>query len=67
MYCTTYSAYARGGLIWVRQGVPFQLARKVCDPEGQYVMMVGQLEGSDIALLNVYAPNVNQSHHFPLG
>ena len=45
----------------MRPGVPFQLIKDLCDPEGRFVMIIGRLVGNYITLLNVYAPIVNQS------
>ena len=60
LYYTTYSAFARGTLIWVRHGVPFLQQSSLVDPEGRYVAISGQLAGRDIALLSIYAPNIEQ-------
>ena len=60
VYCTTYSAFARGVLIWIRPGVPFQKTGCTIDPEGRFVVVRGRLDGRDLALTSVYAPNVEQ-------
>ena len=64
VYYTAFSAYARGVLIWIRSRVPFQLTESLVDPEGHYVVLVGRLEGRDVVLVNIYAPNVDQGIFF---
>lgn len=64
LFYTTYSAFARGVLIWIRAGIPFQLTRQSVDPEGRFVVVEGRLHGSDIMLSSVYAPNVDQAGIF---
>lgn len=60
-YYTSYPSFARGLLIWIRAGVPFQHIDHKVDPEGQYVIVSGRLDGQDITLINIYGPNVDQS------
>ena len=60
LYHTTFSAFARGVLIWIRPGVPFQCIRTWIDPEGRYVAVTGRMGGRDLTLVSVYAPNVEQ-------
>lgn len=44
----------------MQAGVPFQCREKLIDPEGQYVVVLGKLDGRDIALGGIYAPNTEQ-------
>ena len=60
IYYTTFSAFARGALIWVRPGVPFQCVKSWIDPDGRYVAVTGRLGGRDLTLVSIYAPNVEQ-------
>ena len=60
VYNTTYSAFSRGVLIWIRPGVPFQEHKVIVDEEGRYIILCGKLHGRDIALINLYAPNTDQ-------
>ena len=60
VFYTSFSAYARGVLIWVRAGVPFQRTSSVIDPKGRYIVIMGRLDGRDVALMNIYAPNTDQ-------
>ena len=60
VYHTSYSAFSRGVLIWIRPGVPFQEHRVLIDDAGRYVIVCGRLHGRDVALINIYAPNTDQ-------
>ena len=60
MFYTSFSAFARGVLIWIRAEVPFQGTSSLIDPGGRYVAVMGRLGGRDVALVNVYAPNAEQ-------
>lgn len=44
--------------------VSFSLEKKICDPEGRYLLLVGLLEGSPISLISYYAPNTGQLPFF---
>ena len=61
LYYTTFSAFSRGVLIWVRPQVPFQVDFHKVDAEGRFVFLQGQLDGSALTILGLYAPNVNQT------
>ena len=50
IYATEYSAFARGALVWVRAGVPFELAAKRIDKEGRYVLLDGKLDGRPLMI-----------------
>ena len=41
IYAATYSAFARGALVWVRLGIPFEPIDKGIDVEGRYVLLQG--------------------------
>ena len=61
VYYTSYSAFSRGVLIWICPGIPFQENKVVVDEAGRYVIVCGRLHGRDIALINVYVPNTDQT------
>ena len=61
LWATKYSAYARGAAVWVRAGVPFVALDEQIDQEGRFVMVRGKLDGRDILLGSIYAPNVEQN------
>lgn len=60
IYATGYSAFARGVLIWVRPGVPFEIQDTVIDAEGRYVIVRGMLDGRQVVMASLYAPNTEQ-------
>ena len=65
LYAASYSAYARGTLIWIAPGVPYKLQYAEMDIQGRYVMIQGTLDGKDLTLLNSYGPNVDDRDFFP--
>ena len=64
LYATETSAYARGALIWVRTGVPFEASDIRIDKNGRWVMVRGRLNGQEITLGCIYAPNQGQLQFF---
>ena len=60
LFATEYSGYARGALIWVRAGVPFETTMKKIDRGGRYVLVDGKLDGKPLMLASIYAPNQEQ-------
>ena len=53
------SAFARGALIWLRAGIPFQLRDKIIDLGGRYVRLQCRLDGSPLVIGSTYAPNTD--------
>ena len=51
------SSFTRGVLIWKARDVPYVITSQVIDPDGRYVVIEGQLDGSSLKVAAVYAPN----------
>ena len=49
-----------GALIWVQTGVPFDTSEIITDKEGRWVVVLGKLNGQEITLASIYAPNQGQ-------
>ena len=60
LFYTTFSAFSRGVLVWIKPTVPFQMEYCKTDPDGRYVYLQGRLDGSPISILGLYAPNTGQ-------
>lgn len=58
---TTYSAFARGALVWIRPGIPFHETGRKVDIEGRYALLEGLLDGKPILIGSIYAPNIDQA------
>ena len=56
IFATEYSAYARGLLIWVWAGVPFESAGTKIDKGGRYVLVEGRLDRKPLMIASIYAP-----------
>ena len=60
IYATETSAFARGALIWIRTGTPLEVAETRIDKNGRWVLLRGRLDGQEITLGSIYAPNQGQ-------
>ena len=60
VFATETSAFAKGALIWVRPGVPFEPLETRIDKEGRWVLSKGRLNGEEVTLGSIYAPNQGQ-------
>lgn len=60
LFYTSYLAFARGAVIWVRSGTQFAVVEQRVDTNGRYVLVHGTLDGRHIVLGSVYAPNSEQ-------
>lgn len=56
---SSFQAKARGVSIFIGQGVSFESHSVVSDKFGRYVIVCGKLYNSLVALVNVYAPNLD--------
>ena len=56
---STFSSRMRGVSIIFKKGLSFQHKRTITDKEGRYIIVIGELYGTHITLLNVYAPNTD--------
>lgn len=61
-----HSSYGkrRGVAILVKKGITLVTEKIIQDIKGRYVMMVGQINGICISLLNIYAPNEENDGFF---
>ena len=60
IFATEASAFAKGALVWVRAGVPFEVLSSLIDKEGRWVLVGGRLDGREIMIGSVHAPNQGQ-------
>ncbi|MEE6521481.1 hypothetical protein FKM82_019709 [Ascaphus truei] len=60
-FFASFTSKKRGVAVLIRQGTPFNHIKTTADPEGRFLVVYGSLAGSAIALINVYAPNENQT------
>lgn len=59
-FSPSYSAFARGATIWVRNGVPFKPIEQRKYINGRYVLVKGSLDGEMVVIGSIYAPNSEQ-------
>ena len=60
IFATESSAFARGALIWIRAGVPFEVTSSRIDKEGRWVLVHGRLDGQEVLIGSIYVPNQGQ-------
>ena len=64
IFATETSAFARGALVWVRAGVPFEVLSSLIDKEGRWVLVHGRLDGREVLIGSIYATNQGQLEFF---
>lgn len=57
MYHSKFNAKARGTAILIRNNVLFEQHNIVADPDGRFILVSGNLQGSLVTLASVYGPN----------
>lgn len=64
VFHSTFNAKARGTVILINKGISFESKQVIKDPNGRYVIVVGQLFSNPVVLVNIYAPNFDDPHFF---
>lgn len=59
VYHSKFNAKARGTAILINKNISFHSQEVISDPNGRYVIVVGQLFANPVILVNLYAPNCN--------
>lgn len=64
IYYSSFTSQARGVVILLRKGIPFQLEHLERDKGGRYVLVRGFLANKSVTMLNVYGPNQDDADFF---
>lgn len=64
MFHSTFNAKARGVAILINKNISFQSKEIINDPNGRYIIVAGQLFATPIILVNIYAPNFDDTQFF---
>lgn len=64
MYHSQFNAKSRGCAILINKNIPFVVSRFETDGKGRFVIVSGELFNKPITLVNLYAPNWNDSQFF---
>uniref|UniRef100_A0AAQ6AJ52 exodeoxyribonuclease III n=1 Tax=Amphiprion ocellaris TaxID=80972 RepID=A0AAQ6AJ52_AMPOC len=59
-YSSHPSGRKRGVAILIHRQVNFTPASTFIDPNGRYIMVNGSVDGLQVSLLNIYAPNTSE-------
>ena len=57
VYFSHGKSNARGVCIMVRKGLDFEVEKEVSDNSGRFILLKANLEGENVYVVNVYAPN----------
>ena len=64
VFHSKFDARARGVAILINKNIAFQPTEVISDPNGRYIIVTGQIFVNKIILVNVYAPNCDNSTFF---
>lgn len=64
IFCSKNDDRARGTAILIKKGIPFIPLQTVSDTRSRYVIVTGNLYGTQVTLANVYGPNWDDSVFF---
>ena len=64
VYHSKFNAKARGTAILINKNISFHSQEVISDPNGRYVIVVGQLFANPVILVNLYAPNCDDCNFF---
>ena len=64
VYHSKFNAKARGTAIIINKAIPFESQEVIGDPNGRYIIVVGELFANLVILVNVYAPKCHDSQFF---
>ena len=64
VFHSKFNAKARGTAILINKNISFRSQEVVSDPNGRYIIVAGQLFANPVILVNLYAPNCNDSNFF---
>lgn len=64
VFHSNFNAKGRGTAILIRKNINFTSEKAISDPHGHYVIVVGCLLDKQVILVNIYAPNFDDSNFF---
>lgn len=64
MFHSQFNCKGRGVAILIHKKIPFIVSNTILDPNGRYVMVVGELFQLRLVLVNIYGPNFDDDHFF---
>lgn len=59
VFYASFTSRVRGVMILIHKSVPFQLKQQHTDPLGRYIVLNGTILTTQINLISIYAPNVD--------
>ena len=52
-----------GVAIFISEKIALKIKKITKDKEGHYIMIKGSIQGEDITIVNIYAPNIGAPQH----
>ena len=64
MFHSQFNCKGRGVAILIHKKIPFAVSNAILDPNGRYVMVVGEMFQLRLMLVNIYGPNFDDDNFF---
>lgn len=64
MFHSQFNCKGRGVAILIHRKIPFIVSDTILDPNGRYVMVVGELSQLRLVLVNIYGPNFDDENFY---
>lgn len=64
VFHSSFNAKGRGTAILIRKGISFTSEKVISDSAGRFVIVAGRLLDKQVILVNIYAPNFDDSNFF---
>uniref|UniRef100_A0A1A8A3J2 exodeoxyribonuclease III n=1 Tax=Nothobranchius furzeri TaxID=105023 RepID=A0A1A8A3J2_NOTFU len=64
LFHSQFNSKGRGVAILIHKNIPFVVSDTILDPNGRYVIVVGQLFQLSLVLVNIYGPNFDYENIF---
>ena len=64
MYFSDGESNARGVATWIRKELKFEMKKQINDAEGRVLHLYGEMDGNELLISNVYAPNEDRPDFF---
>ena len=64
IYQSNFTTKTRGVAIIIKKQVPFIHKQTVSDPNGRYIIVIGEINSVDVTLINLYGLNYDDPLFF---
>lgn len=64
VYLSSFSSRSRGVAILLHRAIPFVHVKTISDPTGRFIIVMGHIYDTKLALVNLYTPNWDDESYF---